>query len=121
MNSEKHPDSEDKPVTSSQLLFGEEQLENARSLVRHIEAGDESAAQAALETLSHSSESALFQEVGKLTRDLHDAMNSFSTDHAVENFVAGDFVDAKERLKQDRKSTRLNSSHTDISRMPSSA
>ena len=37
---------------------------------------------------------------------------SFSEHHKGERF---------ERLMQDRKSTRLNSSHTDISRMPSSA
>ena len=29
--------------------------------------------------------------------------------------------DLKEKLRQDRKSTRLNSSHSEISRMPSSA
>ena len=31
------------------------------------------------------------------------------------------FYTGKQRLVEDRKSTRLNSSHTDISRMPSSA
>ena len=32
-----------------------------------------------------------------------------------------DMVEIYKKLKEDRKSTRLNSSHTDISRMPSSA
>ena len=35
-------------------------------------------------------------------------------------FINGDFASARSG-KTDRKSTRLNSSHTDISRMPSSA
>ena len=32
-----------------------------------------------------------------------------------------DFLKVRETLTRDRKSTRLNSSHTDIPRMPSSA
>ena len=43
---------------------------------------------------------------------------------AVERLVAHrgfDADDARSRIARDRKSTRLNSSHTDISRMPSSA
>ena len=38
-----------------------------------------------------------------------------------EDLCRGPHVPSTGRLKQDRKSTRLNSSHTDISRMPSSA
>ena len=34
---------------------------------------------------------------------------------------ASDFLKKKHKINVDRKSTRLNSSHTDISRMPSSA
>ena len=37
------------------------------------------------------------------------------------NFAQGEFVMLPAFMMIDRKSTRLNSSHTDISRMPSSA
>ena len=37
------------------------------------------------------------------------------------SFPSGVIGDTIDNLKADRKSTRLNSSHTDISRMPSSA
>ena len=37
------------------------------------------------------------------------------------NLVLDDGLVIAEDKRQDRKSTRLNSSHTDISRMPSSA
>ena len=43
--------------------------------------------------------------------------------HVADGFAARHFDDLKLRESEeiDRKSTRLNSSHTDISRMPSSA
>ena len=38
-----------------------------------------------------------------------------------ESYGRSSFLDSRIVTSQDRKSTRLNSSHTDISRMPSSA
>ena len=38
-----------------------------------------------------------------------------------EKFLVGDYSEMILDLKQDRKSTRLNSSHIPLSRMPSSA
>ena len=40
---------------------------------------------------------------------------------AYDNFGGKDGIDAEEYLSRDRKSTRLNSSHVALSRMPSSA
>ena len=54
-----------------------------------------------------------------------------SEESARENIESGTFIQVEQKgelvigviqtLRRDRKSTRLNSSHTDISRMPSSA
>mgnify|MGYP003339125158 CR=1 FL=1 len=53
-------------------------------------------------------------------------LTQIETALAAEIIYNVDFVELKTRLnrlieQEDRKSTRLNSSHTDISRMPSSA
>ena len=41
--------------------------------------------------------------------------------HIHDELIKSKLITAEQFLKPDRKSTRLNSSHTDISRMPSSA
>ena len=49
-------------------------------------------------------------------------LQQFGTEVCRNNLLDSIWVDSLERkILQDRKSTRLNSSHTDISRMPSSA
>ena len=48
-------------------------------------------------------------------------MNDLKLQKANEEKVAQENLDAAKALAADRKSTRLNSSHTDSSRMPSSA
>ena len=45
----------------------------------------------------------------------------FEDPPGVSSGILGDIVICAPVVKRDRKSTRLNSSHTDISRMPSSA
>lgn len=83
----------------SDALIGSEQcLEYARSLVAHLEAGDEPAAQDALDALSAMRESQLFQELGKLTRELHDTLANFQIDSKMTDLAQTDIPDAKERL-----------------------
>lgn len=79
-------------------LFSEESLEHAKRLVTSIEQGDSQAATEALDQLSAVRESGLFQELGKLTRDLHDALNGFQVDDKISDLAEKDIPDAKERL-----------------------
>ncbi|MFN2349891.1 MAG: protein phosphatase CheZ [Thioalkalivibrio sp.] len=74
------------------------QLEKARQLVIHIEAGDDEAASRLIEELGRMHEGVLFQELGKLTRDLHEALNSFRLDSRLSEITATEIPDAKERL-----------------------
>lgn len=74
------------------------QLDRARQLVAHIEAGDEVSANRLIEELGRMHESVLFQEIGKLTRDLHEALNSFRLDSRLAEIAQSDIPDAKERL-----------------------
>jgi chemotaxis protein CheZ len=76
------------------------QLEQARSLVEKLEAGDQEGADEVLAELSPQSDSGdLFHEVGRLTRELHDAINGFLLDEKVTELAEKDIPDAGERLR----------------------
>lgn len=83
---------------SDKNICGAASLECARRLVVLIEQGDESGAADALEELSAIRESSLFQELGKLTRDLHSTLNGFQLDSKISSLTEKDIPDAKERL-----------------------
>ena len=79
----------------------EQKLELARRLVAELEAGNETTAKDTIADLSEadSSTSDLFQEVGRLTRELHEAINGFMLDTAMAEIVQVDMPDATERLQ----------------------
>ena len=74
-------------------------LELARDLVKALEQGNESVADGLLDEIAGLRESQLFQEVGRLTRQLHDTMASFSVDSKITAMTEKDIPDAKERLQ----------------------
>ena len=74
------------------------QLERARQLVTHMESGDDESAGRLIEELGRMHESLIFQELGKLTRDLHEALNAFRTDSRLSQITETEIPDAKERL-----------------------
>jgi len=73
-------------------------LERARRLVKEIEDGNEHAAVHMLDDLSKIREGELFQEMGRLTRELHDAMKNFSMGDRIAELTEEEIPDAKERL-----------------------
>jgi chemotaxis protein CheZ len=73
-------------------------LGQARDLVTQLEAGNETEVHRLVDELTSLRESHLFQEVGKLTRELHEAMNSFRLDSRLSDITATDIPDAKDRL-----------------------
>jgi chemotaxis protein CheZ len=74
-----------------------EQLDAARRLVEALERGDQGAADACIGDLT-SSASTLYQDVGKLTRELHEALKSVRIDSEVVELAEHEIPDAKERL-----------------------
>ena len=78
----------------------EDRLETARALVASLEAGDEDEAKRLIDSLSPASGSNddLFVEVGRLTRELHDAINGFLLDARISDMTNVEIPDAKERL-----------------------
>ncbi len=72
--------------------------EKARELLNHAEAGDHEAVGEVLDELTRLRETELFREVGKLTRELHEALKSFRTDNRLSELAANDIPDAQDRL-----------------------
>jgi chemotaxis protein CheZ len=74
-------------------------LQQARDLVRCLESGDISAADALVSCMTHLHESNLFRELGRLTRELHDAISGFLLDERLQRLARQEIPDATERLR----------------------
>lgn len=70
----------------------------ALALVSALEQGDHKEADRILDEIGRLRETALFQEVGRLTRQLHDTLSSFAVDDRLADLTEKDIPDAKERL-----------------------
>ncbi len=70
----------------------------ARALAESIEEGNEDETDRLIDEITKLRESSLFQEVGKLTRQLHETLNSFQVDSRILSLAESDIPDAKERL-----------------------
>jgi len=74
-------------------------LDRLKELTEVLNAGDNERANRLIGELTTLRESALFQELGKLTREIHNSLNAFSDDHRVVELAEEDIPDAKERLR----------------------
>ncbi len=74
------------------------QLELARQLVAAMESDDARQIQALLEELSRVRESELFQQLGKLTREIHDALRNVELDERLAGLAEEEMPDARNRL-----------------------
>jgi chemotaxis protein CheZ len=74
------------------------QLEKAEALVSALKADRHADADRLIQDLSHPKDSHLFIEVGRLTRELHEAINGFLLDARIADMTNVEIPDAKERL-----------------------
>ncbi|MGD0959026.1 MAG: protein phosphatase CheZ [Methylomonas sp.] len=74
-------------------------LSLSKDLVTALECGDQSSVDEILEKIASIRKTQLFQEIGILTRQLHDTMISFSSDSAITALAQTEIPDAKERLQ----------------------
>jgi chemotaxis protein CheZ len=81
----------------AQCLDGDT-LDLARGLVAALEAGNGAEATRLLGDLTRVQESAVFQEMGRLTRQLHDALARLKLDDHLVGLTAAEIPEAKERL-----------------------
>ncbi|WP_163935786.1 protein phosphatase CheZ [Paraferrimonas sp. SM1919] len=73
-------------------------LDKAKELVELLEEGQEQLANQLFNELAHQAHRDLFVEVGKLTRQLHDALQNFHIDNRLIELTSNDLPDAEERL-----------------------
>ncbi len=76
----------------------EARLARARALVAALEQGDEQEADRVLDEIGRVRQSVLFQEIGHLTRQLHDALTAFTLDSRLAQLTEQEIPDARERL-----------------------
>ncbi|PVV05583.1 MAG: chemotaxis protein CheZ [gamma proteobacterium symbiont of Ctena orbiculata] len=77
----------------------QQRLEIAKSLVISLEAGDDAESERLIGNLTQAKKNDdLFQEVGRLTRELHEAINGFLLDARISDMTNVEIPDAKERL-----------------------
>ncbi|MBU1191928.1 MAG: protein phosphatase CheZ [Gammaproteobacteria bacterium] len=79
-------------------VMDDESLAQARQLVAELESGNSDGASQLLDDLARRRDSGLFQELGKITRELHNTLNGFQLDSRIASLTENDIPDAKERL-----------------------
>lgn len=80
------------------VVIDEVFLKRAKDLVISAEAGNDEEIRLILDELAAMKETSLFQELGKLTRELHETVKTFHTDSRINELAESDIPDARERL-----------------------
>jgi chemotaxis protein CheZ len=73
-------------------------IEQVRALLAALERGDDESADRILDEIGSVRETLMFQEIGKLTRQLHDTLANFALDERIADLAEKEIPDAKERL-----------------------
>jgi chemotaxis protein CheZ len=79
-------------------MDSDERLALAEELVLQLKAGNETESSSIISRLSNGRENELFIEVGRLTRELHEAINEFLIDPRINEMAQVEIPDASERL-----------------------
>ena len=80
------------------IVIDEAFIKRAKELVVSAESGKDEEVKLILDELAVMKETSLFQELGRLTRDVHETFKDFRTDSRITELADGDMADAKERL-----------------------
>ncbi len=74
-------------------------LEQAKQLVEMLEAGQQQEADLLVKDIYQSDTNPMFQEIGELTRDLHESIKHFSMDDRMSEIANDEIPDARDRLQ----------------------
>lgn len=77
----------------------EQLLSASKRLTEKLEQGADADIDGMLDEIASYRENTLFQELGKLTRELHDSIRSFQLDDRFNDIAESEIPDAKERLE----------------------
>lgn len=79
-------------------LLSSENVEKVRNLLASMESGDIEKSQDYIDELAEIRENEMYQEIGKLTRELHDSINTFALDERLADIAEDEIPDARQRL-----------------------
>jgi len=79
-------------------LLSSENVTKVKNLLALMESGELEKAQDCLDQLSEVRENEMYQEIGKLTRELHDSINTFGLDDRLSDIAEDEIPDARQRL-----------------------
>lgn len=99
-------------VANQIIVNGDERVELARSLIEQLEAGDQVEANQTIDKLINIRESQLFQQVGKLTRELHNSIGDCIESDNISSIASEDMINAKERLNYVIEKTEESANRT---------
>ncbi len=74
-------------------------LAHAEALVREMQAGNEAQVTHLLNLINTAREEGIYHEVGKMTRQLHDALNAFAQETRLDELTEDEIPDARARLR----------------------
>lgn len=80
-------------------LINEDNVARAKDLLACMERGDEQGAREVLDEMARMRETELYQEMGKLTRELHDSLSTFGLDNEIVSLAKDEIPDARSRLR----------------------
>ncbi len=86
-------------MTQEKKFISDDSLARARDLIATMERGDEVGAKDVIDDLTRIRESVLYQEMGKLTRELHDSITAFGMDEKISQLAEMEIPNARERLR----------------------
>jgi chemotaxis protein CheZ len=90
----------------------EELLARAEALIKEMQKGNEQSAAQLLDYVNTARENLLFREVGKMTRQLHNALESFRRDTRIESLAQQEIPDARQRLSYVIEMTQKSADRT---------
>lgn len=79
-------------------LITDDNIARVKDLLLCMESGNEEDAIEIIDELTTVRETELYQDMGKLTRELHDAISNFGMDDSISEMAEHDIPDARERL-----------------------
>ncbi|WP_295895892.1 protein phosphatase CheZ [uncultured Vibrio sp.] len=87
-------------------------LEQAKQLVELLESEQQLEADSLVKTIYEGGEKAMLNEIGALTRDLHDSLQNFHVDERMSEIAKDEIPDARDRLKYVIEKTEVAANKT---------
>jgi len=80
------------------VILTEENIARVKDLLATLQKGDEAGANEVIDDLAKIRELDIYKEMGKLTRELHDAITAFGMDEQISVLAENEIPDARQRL-----------------------